>query len=195
MSGISSIAGLSGLSDTDLYYQYLINNNSKSTMFNALNGNDTDNSTSALGSLGTLSSLGSLTGTGSSSTVMQSFASVLQSYMNSQQSQAASMADSLSGIMKQAESEGDTSSISYQTVQSLYDYFKNASGTSSSGLLKTLYGGSTEKTGSTSSGAVSSSAQNTSDAQSEVQFGEFDFDKLEQQLDDSMASSMRYTGI
>ena len=125
MSGISSIAGLSGLSDTDLYYQYLINNNSKSTMFNALNGNDTDNSTNALGSLGTLSSLGSLTGIGSSST-MQSFASVLQSYMNSQQSQAASMADTLSGIMKQAESEGDTSSISYQTVQSLYDYFKNA---------------------------------------------------------------------
>ena len=194
MSGISSIAGLSGLSDTDLYYQYLINNNSKSTMFNALNGNDTDNSTNALGSLGTLSSLGSLTGIGSSST-MQSFASVLQSYMNSQQSQAASMADSLSGIMKQAESEGDTSSISYQTVQSLYDYFKNASGTSSSGLLKTLYGGSTEKSGSTSSGAASASAQNTSDAQSEVQFGEFDFDKLEQQLDDSMASSMRYTGI
>ena len=194
MSGISSIAGLSGLSDTDLYYQYLINNNSKSTMFNALNGNDTDNSTNALGSLGTLSSLGSLTGIGSSST-MQSFASVLQSYMNSQQSQAASMADSLSGIMKQAESEGDTSSISYQTVQSLYDYFKNASGTSSSGLLKTLYGGSTEKSGSTSSGAASASAQNTSDAQSEVQFGEFDFDKLEQQLDDSMASSMKYTGI
>ena len=194
MSGISSIAGLSGLSDTDLYYQYLINNNSKSTMFNALNGNDTDNSTNALGSLGTLSSLGSLTGIGSSST-MQSFASVLQSYMNSQQSQAASMADSLSGIMKQAESEGDTSSISYQTVQSLYDYFKNASGTSSSELLKTLYGGSTEKSGSTSSGAASASAQNTSDAQSEVQFGEFDFDKLEQQLDDSMASSMKYTGI
>ena len=194
MSGISSIAGLSGLSDTDLYYQYLINNNSKSTMFNALNGNDTDNSTNALGSLGTLSSLGSLTGIGSSST-MQSFASVLQSYMNSQQSQAASMADTLSGIMKQAESEGDTSSISYQTVQSLYDYFKNASGTSSSELLKTLYGGSTEKSGSTSSGAASASAQNTSDAQSEVQFGEFDFDKLEQQLDDSMASSMRYTGI
>lgn len=194
MSGISSIAGLSGLSDTDLYYQYLINNNSKSTMFNALNGNDTDNSTNALGSLGTLSSLGSLTGIGSSST-MQSFASVLQSYMNSQQSQAASMADTLSGIMKQAESEGDTSSISYQTVQSLYDYFKNASGTSSSELLKTLYGGSTEKSGSTSSGAASASAQNTSDAQSEVQFGEFDFDKLEQQLDDSMASSMKYTGI
>ena len=194
MSGISSIAGLSGLSDTDLYYQYLINNNSKSTMFNALNGNDTDNSTNALGSLGTLSSLGSLTGIGSSST-KQSLASVLQSYMNTQQSQAASMADTLSGIMKQAESEGDTSSISYQTVQSLYDYFKNASGTSSSELLKTLYGGSTEKSGSTSSGAASASAQNTSDAQSEVQFGEFDFDKLEQQLDDSMASSMKYTGI
>ena len=58
-----------------------------------------------------------------------------------------------------------------------------------------MYGGSTEKSGSTSSGAASASAQNTSDAQSEGQFGEFDFDKLEQQLDDSMASSMKYTGI
>lgn len=68
MSDISAVSSLSDLS-RDLYYQYLINHNSMSTMFDALSGNSDDSSdssglTSAIGSgLGYgLSSLNSIEG-------------------------------------------------------------------------------------------------------------------------------------
>ena len=44
MADLSAIGALSSLSEKDLYYQYLINNNSASTMFNALAGNSTQDS-------------------------------------------------------------------------------------------------------------------------------------------------------
>lgn len=193
MAGISAINGLSGLSDTDLYYQYLINNNSTSTMLNAINGNSSDNSTSALNSLGSLGALGSLSGIGAESTV-QSFASVLQSYIGTQAEKSASMADSLSDIMKQAEDEGDTSSVSYKTVKELYEYFKNESQTSASGILASLYG---SRSSTESSKSVSSNAANSSvpDYSSETDFNEFNFDEFEKSVEDSIQSSMSYTGI
>ena len=191
MAGISAINGLSGISDRDLYYQYLINNNSTSTMLNAINGNSSNSSTSALNSLGSISSLGSLSGIGTTTT-LQSFASVLQSYLGTQAEKSASMADSLSDIMKQAESEGDTSSVSYKTVKELYEYFKNESQTSSSSVLSSLYGSGKS---SDTSKTVSSDNSSAPDYSSSVNFNEFDFDELENQLDDFMQSSMTYTGI
>lgn len=193
MAGISAINGLSGLSDTDLYYQYLINNNSTSTMLNAINANSSDNSTSALNSLGSLGALGSLSGLGTESTV-QSFASVLQSYISTQAEKSASMADSLSDIIKQAEDEGDTSSVSYKTVKELYEYFKNESQTSASGILASLYG-SNSAAASSKTSASDNAGSSMPDYSSSVEFDEFDFDELEKQLDASMQSSMSYTGI
>ena len=193
MAGISAINGLSGLSDTDLYYQYLINNNSTSTMLNAINGNSSDNSTSALNSLGSLGALGSLSGLGTVSTV-QNFASVLQSYISTQAEKSASMADSLSDIIKQAEDEGDTSSVSYKTVKELYEYFKNESQTSASGILASLYGSNQTDSSSKTYSSVNADSS-TPDYSSSVEFDEFDFDEFEKQLDASMLSSMSYTGI
>ena len=43
MSDISSVSSLSNLS-RDLYYQYMIDHNSMSTMFHALSGDDSDSS-------------------------------------------------------------------------------------------------------------------------------------------------------
>lgn len=44
MADLSAISALSSLSEKDLYYQYLINHNSTSTMLNALSGNYSDSS-------------------------------------------------------------------------------------------------------------------------------------------------------
>ena len=44
MADFSAISALSSLSEKDLYYQWMINNNSTSTMLNALSGNSSDSS-------------------------------------------------------------------------------------------------------------------------------------------------------
>lgn len=86
------------LSDKDLYYQWLINNNSASTMFNALSGNNSSESSSLSaisslantafsGSVGSvldtslLGSLGGLTGVQGTESV-SSFAKILESCLN-----------------------------------------------------------------------------------------------------------------
>jgi hypothetical protein len=119
MSDISAVSSLSDLS-RDLYYQYLINHNSMSTMFDALSGNSDDSSdssglTSAIGSgLGYgLSSLNSIEGLDSLyglsgvsrsddsllglSQGISGFAGILQSYLSAQTTQASEMADSMAG--------------------------------------------------------------------------------------------------
>lgn len=63
MSDISSVSSLSALS-RDLYYQYLIDHNSMSTMFNAISGSSDDSSDSS----GLMSAIGSKMGYGVSST-------------------------------------------------------------------------------------------------------------------------------
>ena len=65
MADLSAIGALSSLSEKDLYYQYLINNNSASTMFKALAGNSTQDSGDGLGLsglMGVVSQAGSLSG-------------------------------------------------------------------------------------------------------------------------------------
>ena len=58
LSALSSISGLSGLSERDSYYQYLINNNSTSTMLNALSGDSSDSDSRGLSGISNLLSQG-----------------------------------------------------------------------------------------------------------------------------------------
>ncbi len=129
MAGIDSIDGT-------LYYQWLINNNSTSTMLNAISGTDSLNGVSGLGGLGGLGSLGSAGTIGTSGT---SFASILQNYMSGTNAAdslaAASMADKLSGILEEAAKTEDTSSLSYRTAQELYEYFSNQASVRVNSLL------------------------------------------------------------
>jgi len=57
MADLSAIGALSSLSEKDLYYQYLINNNSASTMFNALAGNSPQDSGDGLGLSGLMGAI------------------------------------------------------------------------------------------------------------------------------------------
>lgn len=158
MSDVSSVSNLSTLS-RDLYYQYLIDHNSTSTMLNAISGNDNDSlgtlgNTGALdglsglmGSTDLMESLSGLTGNIGSSDVLSGlsglsgqsdslsgltqgisgFADILQSYLNAQTTEAANMAGSLSSVLEEASRDEDTSSLTYRTVQEIYQYFQEKS--------------------------------------------------------------------
>lgn len=149
MSDISSVSSLSALS-RDLYYQYLINHNSMSTMFNAISGSSDDSSDSS----GLMSAIGSKMGYGVSSADsvqgleslyglsgvsgsddsllglsqgISGFAGILQSYLDAQTSEASKMADSMSSVLEEASQSEDTSSLTYRTVQEIYRYFQEQS--------------------------------------------------------------------
>ena len=149
MSDISLVSSLSALS-RDLYYQYLIDHNSMSTMFNAISGSSDDSSDSS----GLMSAIGSKMGYGVSSTDsvrgleslyglsgvsgsddsllgfsqgISGFAGILQSYLDAQTSEASKMADSMSSVLEEASQSEDTSSLTYRTVQEIYRYFQEQS--------------------------------------------------------------------
>lgn len=149
MSDISSVSSLSALS-RDLYYQYLIDHNSMSTMFNAISGSSDDSSDSS----GLMSAIGSKMGYGVFSTDsvqgleslyglsgvsgsddsllglsqgISGFAGILQSYLDAQTSEASKMADSMSSVLEEASQSEDTSSLTYRTVQEIYRYFQEQS--------------------------------------------------------------------
>lgn len=149
MSDISSVSSLSALS-RDLYYQYLIDHNSMSTMFNAISGSSDDSSDFS----GLMSAIGSKMGYGVSSTDsvqgleslyglsgvsgsddsllglsqgISGFAGILQSYLDAQTSEASKMADSMSSVLEEASQSEDTSSLTYRTVQEIYRYFQEQS--------------------------------------------------------------------
>lgn len=149
MSDISSVSSLSDLS-RDMYYQYLIDHNSMSTMFNAISGNSDDSSDSsgimnAIGSglgysLSSLNgvqgpdSLSGLSGTSGSddsllglSQRISGFAGILQSYLTAQTTEASQMADSMASVLEEAAQTEDTSSLTYRTVQEIYQYFQEQS--------------------------------------------------------------------
>ena len=63
-----------------------------------------------------------------------------------------------------------------------------------SGILASLYG-SNSAAASSKTSASDNAGSSTPDYSSSVEFDEFDFDELEKQLDESMQSSMSYTGI
>ncbi len=197
MAGIDSIDGT-------LYYQWLINNNSTSTMLNAISGTDSLNGVGGLGSLAGLGSAGSIGTPGTS------FASILQSYMSGADAAdslaAASMADKLSGILEEAAETEDTSSLSYRTAQELYEYFSNQASVransllGSSGVAESVAGsllgkgsaGMTE--GSQSAGSGSSNGGNNLsgiDALNQQMMGgqEIDFSKIDAAVENAFAES------
>lgn len=174
------------LDEKTLYYQWLINNNSASTMFNAISGNYTDNSYSALGSLGAIGSLGT---TGS----IQDFSSILQSYLSGvntnsykESIEAASMADKLSSVLEEASQTEDTSSLTYKTVQELYEYFSEQVSAKASALMQGT-------TGQASASSKKSSLENPSIAQmnqAALQGQELDFSEIDEIVENSFAERM-----
>lgn len=196
------MAGIDSLDGT-LYYQWLINNNSTSTMLNAISGTDSLDGVSGLGSIGGLGSLGSL---GSAGTSGVSFANILQSYMSGTNAtdslEAASMADKLSGILEEAAKTEDTGSLSYRTAQELYEYFSNQasvransllgnSGTAESVAASLLGKGSAGTAQSQSVGTGSSETVSEIDAlnQQMMQGREIDFSKIDAAVENAFAES------
>ncbi len=192
MADLSSVSGLSSLS-TDLYYQYLINNNSTSTMLNALSGTDSEElgagsilDTVTSGSLASLSGLGSVYGSDedllSASQGLSNFSSILETYMSAQKLEAAEMTEKLSGVLEEAAQIEDTSSLTYRTVQEIYEYFQ---------------GKTASAAGTTVGGVTTSSQVSPTEVQTEPMVPEnvteMDFESLEQQIQESIESSLPYS--
>lgn len=192
MAGVSSVSNLSSLSE-DLYYQYLINNNSTSTMLNAISGND-DNTSDTSGimqavSAGLSSSLSGLTGMDSllgltglsgsdeslleTSQALSNFSDILQTYMSAQTAEAATMADSLSSVLEEASESEDTSGLTYRTVQEIYQYFLEKSSSADQGISSSA---------SRLQSAVSGGVSTGSGAIDPQQISEMDFESLEEEL-------------
>ena len=191
MADLSSISGLSSLS-TDLYYQYLINNNSTSTMLNALAGTDSEAlgagsilDTVTSGDLTSISGLGSVLGSSedllNASQGLSNFSGILETYMNAQNIEAVQMSEKLSGVLEEAAKNEETSTLSYRTVQEIYEYFQERTGSA----------GDTVKT---AEDIVSGAAQTS--AQTEQAVGqnvlEVDFDSLERQIQQGIESGLPY---
>lgn len=190
------MAGIT-LDEETLYYQYLINNNSTSTMLNAISGNYADNSSlsalssiASLGSLGTLDSLSSLGSLGSLGSV-SSFASILQNCLSgsvtdslAESTEAGSMAEKLSSVLEEAAETEDTSSLTYKTVQELYEYFSEQVSSKASALL-----GSTASQSSTQSAAVDTQKTSTIDQmnQAALQGQELDFSEIDNMVEAAFA--------
>lgn len=208
LSALSAISGLNGLSERDSYYQYLINNNSTSTMLNALSGDSSDSDSSGLSGISNLlSQTSGLTGTASSSltgisnllgsssgdsdgsslSALTSFSQILKTYLSSEQTEAASMAKNMSNILEEADTNGeDTGSVTYKTVQELYKYFtEKANAEGKSNIL----------TASGSSSNTTSASQVQSGASAQLaSTGEFDFDDFENNVDQNIEASMELSG-
>lgn len=195
-----------------LYYQYMINHNPTSTMLNAISGNSSDDSSLGLmGSLGALNSLGSLDALGmsglsgisgalgslDSSGSVLSFANVLEQCLSSAKTtaytesiEAAEMADKLSSVLEEAAGTEDTSSLTYKTVQELYEYFSEKVSSKAASLLGDAAG--TGKAGTTSAassaGDVTSSVEQMNQAAMKGQ--EFDFSEMDAMVDAAFEEQM-----
>lgn len=204
MADLSAISALSSLSEKDLYYQYLINHNSTSTMLNALSGNYSDSSdgTSLSGLMGAVSQaysssglssvLGSALGMSdngdiSSLGAISNFSSILKLYLNSEVSEAADMAEKLSDALEKADEAGESLTNSYKTVQEIYQYFVDKSSSAAQALNK--------NTASSEQAASSSQSQ----ASSISAVDNFDFDgyieNIDKQIESSINTTMASTGI
>ncbi len=197
MAGISSVSGLSSLAE-DLYYQYMIDHNPTSTMLNAISGADDSSSdtsgimdavsdafgtglssplgtsSSVLAQLGSLSGLAGLddgNGLLGASQALSGFSDILDVYLNAQRAESSQMADSLSSVLEEAAQTEDTSSLTYRTVQDIYQYFvekSSAAGEESASVAQRLREGQ-----ASGAGQVPSTPQ---------QMGEVDIDALAEQL-------------
>lgn len=217
LSSLSAIAGLSGLNERDSYYQYLINNNSTSTMLNALSGDssDSDSSSSLSGITNLLGQASSLTGTDSSSLsglssllgsstsdgdisslgTISSFSQILKTYLTAEQTEAANMANTMSEALKEADANGEDKSLAtYKTVQELYDYFTSKASAEGKSDIASAADSTGTKSSSVSNTDSSTSEQSLASA-GQVSAAEFDFDGFESDVDSSIESAMASTGI
>jgi len=190
MADLSAIGALSSLSEKDLYYQYLINNNSASTMFNALAGNSPQDSGDGLGLsglMGAISQAGSLPGLSSllgsslgiagsdgigSLGMVSSFSSILKLYLNAETSEAGNMAQKLSEALETADEAGESATNSYKTVQEIYQYFLGKSSLTAQALNlnKSASSGTAQAAGVSGATGI---PQMVSPSEA---FNEFDFD-------------------
>lgn len=205
MADLSAISALSSLSERDLYYQYLINHNSTSTMLNALSGNysDVSDGTSMAGIMGAVSQAYSSSGLSSvlgpafgmadngdisSLGAISSFSSILKLYLNSEASEAANMAEKLSDVLETADEAGESMTNSYKTVQEIYKYFVDKSSLAAQALNKN---------------SVASSSQAASSPQAQpsraAAVDNFDFDtyinNIDKQIENSINATVASTGI
>ena len=218
MSDLSAISGLSslyGLSERDAYYQYLINNNSTSTMLNALSGDSDDSTDSGLSGISnllsqasslsgttssSLSGLSSLIGSsssdsdGSSLSVLTSFSQILKTYLSSEQAEAANMADAMSEALKEADAASeDAGSVTYKTVQELYEYFSEKAKAEGKTDISSA---SESASSSVSSGNSTSSLTEAADISGQMgTVAEFDFDGFESDVESSIEAAMVSAGI
>lgn len=175
------------LDEKTLYYQYLINNNSTSTMLNAISGTNTDNTYNTLGSL---SSIGSLGGTGS----ILDFSSILEQYLSGvntnsyeEAMEATTMADKLSSVLEEAAETEDTNSLTYKTVQELYEYFSEQVSAKASALMGNTASQSSNT--SASSGTVTTSSLEQMN-QSALRGQEYDFSEIDDIVDSIFEEQM-----
>lgn len=207
MADLSAISALSSINAKDLYYQYLINNNSTSTMLNALSGNYGDSSdgtglsglVSAVSQTYSSSALSSLVGQalGTSGTgdlsmlgLASDFSSILELYLGAQTSEAGAMAGKLQDALSEAEEAGETSTKSYKTVQELYKYFTDKSSAAAQALNKNTSQSPVETTEAAVSTSTPSPARGMAD---------FDFDSyienIDKQIESAISSTVSSAGI
>lgn len=179
--------------DETLFYQYMINNNSTSTMLNALSGNSSDDSSygNMAGILSALQSSGSW-GTGSISDVStllggiggelsglsslnNNFANVLAAYTGNSQSQLSGVVDQLQQVLQET-SETESQTKSYQTIQEIYT------------TLAQMYSGKADTVqNSTAQSTASTTKQAENQTTSSQSFtSETDFENITKEMDQVM---------
>ena len=199
---MAGVSGVNGIDEETLYYQYLINHNSASTMLNALSGDssDDDSMLSGISSLSGLSGLSGTSGFSGLSSVSQdsSFATILQSYLTkaihsqNDSAQDAQMAEKLSDVLQEAAKTEDTSNTTYKTVQELYEYFtEKMSGTAASLINGSVAAQSTNSTNNTNSTQNSTSAQSTAEQMNQAALvgQEFDFSTIDSIVEQMFSES------
>ena len=199
---MAGVSGVNGIDEETLYYQYMINHNSASTMLNALSGDssDDDSMLSGISSLSGLSGLSGTSGLSGLSGVSQdsSFATILQSYLTkaiysqNDSAQDAQMAEKLSDVLQEAAKTEDTSNTTYKTVQELYEYFtEKMSGTAASLINSSAAAQRTNSTNNTNSTQNSTSAKSTAEQMNQAALvgQEFDFSTIDSIVEQMFSES------
>ncbi len=192
--------------DETLFYQYMINNNSTSTMLNAINGNSSDDMGGSLTSvLNTMNSVNNYSqnniGTGSISDIatilglgnnaysgigsLDSFSGILQSYLNQNISQATEMAEKLEEVLEETAGTEEEGTKSRQTVQELYEYFSKMTSGQADSLLGIL----------SPSKASEQEKSQTGSGMESMNPSMVDFESFEQETDEMIDSLMEETEI
>lgn len=170
------------LDEKTLYYQYMINNNPTSTMLNAISGNYNNDSYGMMGSLG---ALGSLSGISSFSSILENYMTGMRLNSYADSIQASTMADKLSSVLEEAGKSEDASSLTYKTVQELYEYFSEQASTKASALL----GNTLNNSGSSSNASKAVSANSSFEQmnQAAMKGQEYDFADIDDIVDSAFA--------